>query len=150
MVLRPCLLPDMERTKRQQTEHLGRSLKKNQLARSDKTMVGPRPHLFRSKTRPRTLDLYEVFCGVLYVLKSGCQWRMLPSDFPKWCSVHAYFQIWSERKDNKPSTLEEVLKKISWRGPTKQWSDQDHIFSDRKLGRERSICMKSSVEYSTS
>jgi transposase len=83
----------------------------------------------RRQTKPRTLDLYEVFCGVLYVLKSGCQWRMLPSDFPKWRSVHAYFQIWSEQKDNKPSTLEEVLKKISWRGPTKQWSDQDHIFS---------------------
>ncbi len=28
----------------------------------------------RKKTKPRKLDLYEVFCGVLYVLKSGCQW----------------------------------------------------------------------------
>jgi len=27
----------------------------------------------RKKTRPRTVDLYEVFCGVTYVLKSGCQ-----------------------------------------------------------------------------
>lgn len=84
----------------------------------------------RKQTKPRTLDLYEVFCGVLYVLKSGCQWRMLPSDFPKWRSVHAYFQIWSEQNSDKPSALEEVLKKISWRGPTKQWSDQDHHFSD--------------------
>jgi transposase len=38
----------------------------------------------RKKTRPREVDLHEVFCGVCYVLKSGCQWRMLPSDFPKW------------------------------------------------------------------
>ena len=37
----------------------------------------------RRQTKPRTVDLYEVFCGVLYLLKSGCQWRMLPSDFPK-------------------------------------------------------------------
>ncbi len=66
----------------------------------------------RKQTRPRTLDLYDVFCGVLYVLKSGCQWRMLPSDFPKWRSVHAYFQIWSEAKDDRPSTLEQVLKKL--------------------------------------
>jgi uncharacterized membrane protein len=28
----------------------------------------------RKKTKPRKLDLYEVFCGVLYVLKSACQW----------------------------------------------------------------------------
>jgi|GEM_PF-6586665 len=25
------------------------------------------------KTRPGTIDLYDIFCGVLYVLKSGCQ-----------------------------------------------------------------------------
>ncbi|MEW4151908.1 transposase, partial [Bacillus thuringiensis] len=32
----------------------------------------------RKRTRPRTVDLYEVFCGVLYVLTTGCQWRNLP------------------------------------------------------------------------
>jgi len=65
----------------------------------------------RKKTRPRQIDLYDAFCGVLYILRSGCQWRMLPSDFPKWRSVHSYFQIWSERKDDKESILEIVLKK---------------------------------------
>ena len=38
----------------------------------------------RRRTKPRTVDLYDVFCGVLYLLKSGCQWRMLPADFPDW------------------------------------------------------------------
>lgn len=67
----------------------------------------------RKITRPRKLDLYDVFCGVLYVLKSACQWRMLPKDFPKWRSVHAYWQIWSERRDGQPSLLEQTLKKIA-------------------------------------
>ncbi|NJM32853.1 MAG: transposase, partial [Limnobacter sp.] len=33
----------------------------------------------RRKTKPRTVDLYEVFCAVLYLLRTGCQWRALPS-----------------------------------------------------------------------
>jgi len=82
----------------------------------------------RKTTSPRKYDLYDIFCGVLYMLKSSCQWRMLPSDFPKWRSVHSYFQIWDEEKDGDPSILQEILKKISWRGPTKQWSDRENKF----------------------
>jgi transposase len=82
----------------------------------------------RRKTRPRVISLYEVFCAVLYVLKSGCQWRMLPSDFPKWRSVHAYFQIWSEKKEDETSVLEQVLKKMCWRGPYEQWSEYSNKF----------------------
>ena len=37
---------------------------------------------------------------------------MLPKDFPKWRSVHAYFQIWSERVDDQPSLIEQALKKL--------------------------------------
>ena len=43
-------------------------------------------HLLEShkkKTRPRTCDLYDIFCAIIYVVRSGCQWRMLPSDYPK-------------------------------------------------------------------
>ncbi len=42
-------------------------------------------------TKPRKLDLYDVFCVLLYVLKGGIQWRMLPSDFPNWQLVYFYF-----------------------------------------------------------
>ncbi len=40
-----------------------------------------------------------MFCGVLYLLKSGCQWRMLPEEFPQWRAVHSYFAIWSESRE---------------------------------------------------
>ena len=69
----------------------------------------------RKKTKPRKIDLYEAFCAVLYILRTGCQWRMLPSDFPKWRTAHFYFQIWSERKENESSILEKILKKNSYR-----------------------------------
>jgi len=34
--------------------------------------------------------LYELFCAILYLLKSGCQWRMLPKNSPKWQTVYYY------------------------------------------------------------
>jgi Putative transposase of IS4/5 family (DUF4096) len=71
----------------------------------------------RRKTKPRTVDLYEVFCAVLYLLRTGCQWRALPSDFPKWRTVHSYFAKWSEPDENGVSLLEQALKKSGWRGP---------------------------------
>ncbi|UIP93297.1 transposase [Wolbachia endosymbiont of Anopheles demeilloni] len=44
------------------------------------------------KTKPRKLDLYDIFCGVLYALKSGYHWRMLPKEFPKRRNCYDYFK----------------------------------------------------------
>lgn len=41
--------------------------------------------------RPREVDLREVLNGIFYLLKTGCQWRMLPGDFPAWETVYWYF-----------------------------------------------------------
>lgn len=77
----------------------------------------------RKPTKPRQHDLYDLFCGVLYVLKSGCQWRMLPADLPDWRSVYAYFRKWSTRRgDDQPSLLEEALKKSGWCCPARPWA----------------------------
>ena len=60
-----------------------------------------------------------MFCAVLYLLRSGCQWRMLPESFPKWRTVHAYFQIWGEVDDEGVSLLERALKKIRLAWPVR-------------------------------
>ena len=78
----------------------------------------------KKRTKPREVDLYEVFCGVLYVLKSECQWRMLPSDFPKWRTVYEYHSQWRGRTTaNGPSLLEQDLKKIGWRNSYQTWTE---------------------------
>jgi transposase len=67
----------------------------------------------KQKTKPRDIDLYHIFCAIMYLLKSGCQWRMLPSDFPKWGIVRYYYDVWSKKtNENEPTVLEGVLKKI--------------------------------------
>ena len=68
----------------------------------------------RKRTAPRKVDLYDVFCAILYLLRNGCAWRALPGDFPKWRTVHSYFQRWSEPRESGISLLEEALKKIRW------------------------------------
>src|SRR5918993_1120705 len=54
------------------------------------------PHLPAPKGhgRPRIHDLREILDAVFYALKSGCQWRLLPHDFPRWPTVYHYFRKW--------------------------------------------------------
>ena len=49
--------------------------------------------------------------AILYLQRTGCSWRALPGDFPKWRTVHSYFQRWTEPRENGISILEEALKK---------------------------------------
>ena len=85
----------------------------------------------RKQTKPRAVDLYDVLCAVLYLLKSACQWRMLPSDFPKWRTVHAYFAKWSEVDHNGISVLEYALKKSGWKGPRQTGAQRRNELFDR-------------------
>ena len=47
--------------------------------------------------RKRSIDLREILNAIYYLLRTGCQWRMLPHDFPAWQTVYYYFSLW--RKD---------------------------------------------------
>ena len=44
--------------------------------------------------RPRTTCLRDVFDAILYIATTGCQWRMLPNDFPPVSTVRSYFYAW--------------------------------------------------------
>ena len=46
--------------------------------------------------RPRKYDQRRVVEALLYVVKTGCQWRQLPSNFPPWKSVHEHFRLWRD------------------------------------------------------
>ena len=46
--------------------------------------------------RPRTTNLRAVTDAILYIASSGCQWRMLPKDFPPVSTVQGYFYAWRD------------------------------------------------------
>jgi len=66
----------------------------------------------RHKTKDRELDLYEILCAVLYLLKEGCTWRAIPHDFPKWQIVYYYFRIWTEKDKSGETLLDKILSEI--------------------------------------
>ena len=47
--------------------------------------------------RPRAHSLRDVIDAVFYVLRSGCPWRSLPSDFPPWSTVYYHFRRFRRR-----------------------------------------------------
>src|SRR5271169_2695818 len=56
------------------------------------------PHMPAAKRlgRPRETELRAVLDAILYIARSGCQWRMLPKDFPPFTTVQGYFYDWRD------------------------------------------------------
>ena len=49
-----------------------------------------------AKRGRRPICRRRILNAILYVNRTGCQWRMLPSDFPKWKSVYTVFWRWRQ------------------------------------------------------
>ncbi len=58
--------------------------------------------------RPRKVNIREVINAIFYINKTGCQWRMLPTDFPKWELVYYYFRTW--KKDGTWKKIHDTLR----------------------------------------
>ncbi len=58
------------------------------------------PHLPpRSKRgRPQEYSLREILNAILYILRTGCAWRMTPHDLPPWQTVYNHFSKWRKGK----------------------------------------------------
>ena len=50
----------------------------------------------RGPGRPPTVDLRRVMDALFYMNRTGCQWRLLPQDFPAWGAVRYYFDKWQQ------------------------------------------------------
>jgi len=69
-----------------------------------------RPFLPRPKPMGRPpADLRAVLNAIFYLLRTGCQWRLLPRDFPPWSTVHTWYRRW--RLDGTWERLNEALRR---------------------------------------
>jgi putative transposase len=58
------------------------------------TILAPFVPAAKPGGRPRTTDMREVVNAIFYVLRGGCQWRLLPKEFPPHQTVYHYFRTW--------------------------------------------------------
>jgi transposase len=47
--------------------------------------------------RPAVHDRRELVDAMLYWLRTGCAWRLLPHDFPPWQTVYHYWRSWRQQ-----------------------------------------------------
>ena len=59
-------------------------------------LVAPLLPAAKAGGRPRTTDLRAILNAIFYLLRSGCQWRLLPREFPPWSTVYYYFRSWDD------------------------------------------------------
>lgn len=99
--------------------------------------------------RPRTTDVREVMNALLYLLRSGCAWRLLPHDLPPWRTVYEYFRnfrnagIWDRIHD----FLRDRLRQKSGRetSPSAAILDSQSVKTTEKGGHEDTTRAKRST-----
>ena len=68
----------------------------------------------------RTVNMRRIVDGILYVCRTGCQWRMLPKEYEHWNTTYGYFSQW--RRDGTweriHNLLREDVRKKERRDPT--------------------------------
>ena len=92
--------------------------------------------------RPVKLDLRAIVNALLYMSRSGCQWRMLPTDFPPWTSVRYYFDKWTH--DGTLERVNDALRKVVRRALDREEDPEKAVVDSQsvkttEVGGERGI-----------
>lgn len=81
-----------ELTRRQRARTGGKYA--SDLTDAEWAVLAPLMPPIRATGRPRTTLLRDVIDAILYIATTGCQWRMLPNDFPPVSTMRGYFYAW--------------------------------------------------------
>jgi transposase len=75
--------------------------------------------LMREDAPQRGHDMREVFNAIRYVVKTGCQWRMLPHDLPDWTVAYQQARRWMQAGvfEEMAHDLRVILRLVLERNP---------------------------------
>jgi putative transposase len=90
--------------------------------------------------RPRKVALREIVNAIIYVNRTGCQWRNLPHDFPPYTTVHTYYRNWRVNGTwaKVHQELAEQVRRADGREPTPSASSMDSQTVKSAPGAEES------------
>src|SRR6266702_5478909 len=77
----------------------------------------PRPSL---EGRPPIYERREIVNAILYVLRSGCPWRLLPHDLPAWGTAYDYFRQWQ-----RDSVWDQIMRTLRMRVRKQQGREEE-------------------------
>jgi transposase len=66
------------------------------LTHADWALIKPHMPAAKRLGRPRAIELHAILDAILYIARTGCQWRMLPKEFPPFTTVQGYFYDWRD------------------------------------------------------
>lgn len=86
--------------------------------------------------RPR-LPLRKVVEGILFVLRTGCQWKAMPPHFGSGSAIHHYFQEWVELGIFQKLWQLALEEYDEFRGIDWEWQSLDGAMTKSPLGGEK-------------
>jgi putative transposase len=91
---------------------------------------------FLNSNRKRKHNIREIFDAIFYLLKSGCQWRMLPLHFPPWNTVYYYYRQW--KNNGLIEEIHEALRNLIRKNAGRQESPSVACIDSRSVKTTRS------------
>lgn len=92
---------------------------------------------------PRTVDMRAICNVIYYQLKAGCQWHLLPHDFPPPSTVYYYYRKWQRQGHWKTMNhaLREQLRQKMGRAtqPSALATDSQSVKTTKKRGRSMAL-----------
>jgi putative transposase len=90
------------------------------------------------------IDRKEILNAILYIIRTGCQWRNLPHDFPNWSSVYNVFYQW--RNDGTWKLIHDYLVRKIRRAVGKKPKPTACVIDSQSIKNDAGVCQETGYD----